>query len=76
MIVRQDGKDLSAFQVWALIGFCEDLKGEMERAGSGEERREVVKGMNRGAFERWVEGFMKEVVVEEDWDKVISMYKV
>lgn len=75
-MVRQDGKDLSAFQVWALIGFCEDLKGEMERAGSGEERMEIVKGMSPSTFERYFEGFMKEVVEEEDWDKVISMYKV
>jgi hypothetical protein len=79
LICRRDGKDLTAFQVWALIDFVESyLKPEMERAKIIHARKSVIaQCMSPSTFERHVkEFFAKEVVVEEDWDKVISLYKV
>jgi hypothetical protein len=78
LVVRQDGKDLTAFQVWALVDFCESyLKPEMEGAKTVHARKDIVyHGMSPGMFEKHLGGFVKEVLVEEDWEKVVSLYKV
>jgi hypothetical protein len=79
LICRRDGKDLTAFHAWVLIDFVESyLKPHMLQAKIIHARKAVVyQGMNPTTFERHVkEFFTKEVLVEEDWDKVISLYKV
>lgn len=83
LVVREDGKDFTAEQAWALSEYCESVlgpkiddcleAGDVRRAG-----RELVGGwVTRAAFEGYLEEFKKKRgTAGGDWASVVSPYSV
>ena len=85
LIVREDGKDLTPKQVWALSEYCElalvpkndgllalEVAHRLSRAL-------VLSLLTRDSFERYLEGFKKKMETADDectWASVVSPYSV
>jgi len=81
LLVRQDGKNLSREQAWALAEYMQypvmEAFTEMEEVIPEQQRRTIVlKTLNWGAFETWLEEFKKKMTTTygELWAGVTSPF--